>query len=42
MHRWEDDNISRYLRPIVWKDVDWIDLVQEKDQWEALLNSGLS
>jgi hypothetical protein len=27
------------LGEIVWGDVDWIDLAQDKDKWRALVNS---
>jgi hypothetical protein len=36
--RWEDD-IKMDLREIGWGAVDWIDLVQDRDQWRALLNT---
>jgi hypothetical protein len=33
------DNIKLDLSKIVWCDVDWIDLAQDRDQWSALLNA---
>jgi hypothetical protein len=39
-NRWED-NILMDLREIVW-DVDWIHLAQDRDQWRALLNTGMN
>jgi hypothetical protein len=36
--RWVD-NIKLDLREIEWVGVDWIDLVQDKDQWRALVNT---
>jgi hypothetical protein len=33
-HRWED-NIKMDLREIRWGCVEWIDLVQDRDQWEG-------
>jgi hypothetical protein len=27
-----------YLRETGWDDMDWIDLVQNRDQWRALVN----
>jgi hypothetical protein len=35
--RWED-NIKMDLKEIGWKDVDWIHLVYDRDQWQAVLN----
>jgi len=37
-HRWED-NIRMDLREIVWEGVNWIYLSQDRDQWQALLNT---
>jgi hypothetical protein len=37
-HRWED-NIRMNLRETGWKDVDWIHLAQDRDQWWALVNT---
>jgi hypothetical protein len=37
-HRWVD-NIKRGLTEIGWDDMDWIDLVQNRDQWRALVNT---
>jgi hypothetical protein len=36
--RWEDD-IRMDHREIVWEDVDWIHLAQDRYQWRALVNS---
>jgi len=36
-HRW-DDNIRMDLQEIGQKNVDWIHLAEEKDQWQALVN----
>jgi hypothetical protein len=33
------DNIKINLREIAWGDMDWIDLVQDRDQWKALVNT---
>jgi hypothetical protein len=33
--RW-DDNIKRDLREIGWGSMDWIHLVQDRDQWKSL------
>jgi hypothetical protein len=32
------DNIKIDLKGIGWGDMDWIDLVQDRDQWWALVN----
>jgi hypothetical protein len=36
--RWED-NIKIDLRKIEWGGMDWIDLVQDRDQSRALVNT---
>jgi hypothetical protein len=36
--RWVD-NIKIDLREIGWDGMDWIDLVQDRDQWRALVNT---
>jgi hypothetical protein len=36
--RWED-NIKMDLREIGFGDVDWIDLAQDRDRWQALVNT---
>jgi hypothetical protein len=36
--RWVD-NIKMDLREIGWDSMDWIDVVQERDQWRALVNT---
>jgi hypothetical protein len=36
--RWVD-NIKTDLREIVWDDMDWIYLAQDRDQWRALVNT---
>jgi hypothetical protein len=35
-HRWED--IKTDLKERQWKSVEWINLVQDSDQWQALVN----
>jgi hypothetical protein len=32
------DNIKMDLREIGWGGMDWIDLVEVRDQWRALVN----
>jgi hypothetical protein len=39
--RWEN-NIKVDLREIGWGGTDWIDLAQDRDQWRALLNTGMN
>jgi hypothetical protein len=36
-HRWED--IRMDLREIGWESVDWTHLTQDRDQWQALVNT---
>jgi hypothetical protein len=36
--RWED-NIRMDHREIGWGGMDWIDLAQDKDQWQVLVNT---
>jgi hypothetical protein len=38
MHRWEF-NIRMDRREIGCEDVDWMHLAQDRDQWQALLNT---
>jgi hypothetical protein len=33
------DNIKMDLREIGWDGVDWIDLIQDRDQWRALVST---
>jgi hypothetical protein len=33
------NNIRKDLREIGWGGMDWIDLVQDGDQWRALVNT---
>jgi hypothetical protein len=33
------DNIKMYLREIGWGGMDWIHLVQDRDQWRALVST---
>jgi hypothetical protein len=36
------DNIKMSLREIGWNDTDWLHVVQERDQWRALVNTVLN
>jgi hypothetical protein len=36
-HRWED-NIRVGVREIEWEGVDWIHLIQDRDQWHVFVN----
>jgi hypothetical protein len=40
-YRWVD-NIKRDLGGVVWSDVDWIGLAQDRNSWRALVNSVLN
>jgi hypothetical protein len=37
-HRWKD-NIRMDLREMGWEVLDWMDLVQDRDQWQALMST---
>jgi hypothetical protein len=37
-HRWEDV-IRMDLREICWGSVEWIQLAQDRDRWQALVNT---
>jgi hypothetical protein len=39
IRRWVD-NIKMDLREIGWNGMDWIDLVQDRDQWEGSCERG--
>jgi hypothetical protein len=39
-HRWED-NIKMGLQEVECGGMDWIDLAQDRDRWQALVNSNL-
>jgi hypothetical protein len=36
MCRW-DDNLKMHLQEMGWGGVDWIDLAQDRDRWQALV-----
>jgi hypothetical protein len=36
------ENIKMDLREIGWDGVDWINMVQDRDQWRALVNTVLN
>jgi hypothetical protein len=36
-HRWED-NIKMALQEVGWEGMDWIELAEDKDRWQALVN----
>ena len=36
--RWED-NIRMYLQKVGCGGIDWIELVQDRDRWRALVNA---
>jgi hypothetical protein len=33
------ENVKMDLREIGWVGIDWVDLVQDRDQWRALVNT---
>jgi hypothetical protein len=35
--RWKD-NIKMGLQEVEWEGMDWIDLAQDRDRWQALVN----
>jgi hypothetical protein len=37
-HKWKD-NIRMDLTKIGWEGMDWIHLDQDRDQWQALVNT---
>jgi hypothetical protein len=39
--RWVDSN-KMDLRERGWDGMDWIDLAQDRDQWRALVNTGMN
>jgi hypothetical protein len=39
---WVEDNVKMRLREIGWGVVGWINLVQYRDKWRALLNTVLN
>jgi hypothetical protein len=39
--RWVN-NITIDLREIGWDSMDWLDLVQDRNQWKALVNAVLN
>ena len=36
--RWED-NINLDLQEVGWGDMDWLDLAQDRDRWQAVINA---
>jgi hypothetical protein len=40
-HRWVV-NIKMHVREIEWGGMDWINLAQDMDQWQALVNTVLN
>jgi hypothetical protein len=40
---WEDqDVVELIIREIGWDGVDWMDMVQDRNQWRALVNTVLN
>ena len=38
---WEN-NIRMDLKDIGWEGIDWIDLAEDKDKWQALVNTAMN
>jgi len=36
--RWED-NIKMDLQEVGWRNMNWIELAQDRDRWQALINT---
>jgi hypothetical protein len=36
-HRWKD-NVRIHFREIGWEGVDWMHMVEDRDQWQAVMN----
>jgi hypothetical protein len=37
-HRWEY-NIKLYLQEVEWGGMDWIDMLQDRDRWRAVVSA---
>jgi hypothetical protein len=37
-HRWKD-NIRVGLEGVGWRDMNWMELAQDRDRWRALVNA---
>jgi hypothetical protein len=37
-HIWED-NIKMYIQEVGWGGIDWIDMAQDRDRWQALVSA---
>jgi hypothetical protein len=35
------DNIKLDFKEVGWDGMDWIDLIQDRDQWRALVNTAM-
>jgi hypothetical protein len=40
-HTWVD-NVEMYYREMGWSGMDWINLVQDRDKWRALVNTAMN
>jgi hypothetical protein len=40
-HRWED-SIKMGLREVRWEGINWIDVVQDRDRWRAVVNKAMN
>jgi len=34
-----EDNVTKFLEQIGWEEVDWTDLVQNKDKWWVVVKT---
>jgi hypothetical protein len=34
-----ENNVGLYLRGIGWEGTNWVNLVQDREQWQALVNT---
>jgi hypothetical protein len=44
---WEDEDVGgwavlKWTLEIGWDGMDWIDLVQDRDQWRAIVNTAMN
>jgi hypothetical protein len=37
-----EDNIRMDLREIIWESVVWMNLAQDRDKWQAVVNTAMN